>query len=123
MFLQNLSGKDSLIGKSITLMQVVPDGDNIAVDCCVIGEDELPSHMEDLSVKDNKETYKKITAPDLTSRSNASTSRSRNLSRQWPQRPLKKTNTYSPGNEYPELKYLSDIQPVWQEDLSRSALL
>ena len=55
-FLQNLSGKESLIGKSITLMQVVPDGDNIAVDCCVIGEDALPDHM-DLSVKENKTAY------------------------------------------------------------------
>ena len=45
-------------------MQVVPDGDDIAVDCCVIGEDELPSHM-DLSVKQNKETYKQLTAPAL----------------------------------------------------------
>ena len=123
MFLQNLSGKDSLIGKSITLMQVVPDGDNIAVDCCVIGEDELPSHIEDLSVKDNKENYNKLTAPDLTSKSDASISRSRNLQRRWLPRPLKKTKSDSPGNEYPELKYLPDIQPVWQEDLSRSALL
>ena len=56
MFLQNLSGKESLIGKSITLMQVVPDGDNIAVDCCVIGEDALPDHM-DLSVEENKTAY------------------------------------------------------------------
>jgi len=55
-FLQNLSGKESLIGKSITLMQVVPDGDDLAVDCCVIGEDALPAHM-DLSVKENKTAY------------------------------------------------------------------
>ena len=56
MFLQNLSGKESLIAKSITLMQVVPDGDDLAVDCCVIGEDALPAHM-DLSVKENKTVY------------------------------------------------------------------
>ena len=44
-FLQNLSGKESLIGKSIVLMKVVPDADNEVVDCCVIGEDELPAHL------------------------------------------------------------------------------
>ena len=43
-------------------MQVVPDGDNVAVDCCVIGEDAIPAHM-DLSKKENQIAYKKHSRP------------------------------------------------------------
>ena len=46
-FLQNLSGKESLIGKSISLMKVVGnDMPDELIDCCVIGEDMLPMHLQ-----------------------------------------------------------------------------
>ena len=43
--LQNLSGKESLIGKSLSLFKVVEGMDDELIDCCVIGEDELPAHL------------------------------------------------------------------------------
>ena len=43
--LQNLSGKESIIGKQITLLQVVEGMDDMGIDCCVIGEDMLPAHI------------------------------------------------------------------------------
>ena len=38
--LQNLSGKDSLVGKSLHLMR-----DDLTLACCVIGLDEVPEHL------------------------------------------------------------------------------
>ena len=43
--LQNLSGKESLVGKSISLFKVVEGMDDQLIDCCVIGEDALPKHL------------------------------------------------------------------------------
>ena len=40
-FLQNLGGKNSIIGRSIKMSLVQADGDD-ATGCCVIGEDEPP---------------------------------------------------------------------------------
>lgn len=44
--LQNLSGKESIIGKQLTLMQVAEDGTTTDIECCVIGQDKLPAHLE-----------------------------------------------------------------------------
>ena len=44
--LQNLSGKESLIGKQLTLMKVGEDGTTMDVGCCAIGSDKLPAHLE-----------------------------------------------------------------------------
>ena len=42
-FLQNLGGKNSIIGKSIKMnLAQMDQGGSDAVDCCVIGEDEPP---------------------------------------------------------------------------------
>ena len=43
--LQNLSGKESIIGKSLSLFKVVENMDDELIDCCVIGEDALPEHL------------------------------------------------------------------------------
>lgn len=49
--LQNLSGKDSIVGKSIELFQVVTDGDDISLGCCVIGQDVTPAHLVKAEIK------------------------------------------------------------------------
>merc|ERR1711862_246393 len=43
--LQNLSGKESIIGKSLSLFKVVENMNDELIDCCVIGEDALPEHL------------------------------------------------------------------------------
>jgi len=49
--LQNLSGKDSIVGKSIELFQVVTDEDDISLGCCVIGLDVIPDHLVKAEIK------------------------------------------------------------------------